>query len=212
MYSPSIEKLIKIFSKFPTVGPRTAARFVFYLLKIPPEEIEKLLTSIKELREKIRICSLCFKPFEDGSKEEAVCSICSDRKRDGSLICIVEKEIDLEAIEKTKQYKGLYFILGGLFSGLTKEENKKKLEKRVNQLIERLKSRDSDVEEVILALNPTPEGEQTIFWLKRKLKNIINPKTQKPIRITQLGKGLPAGGELEYADEDTLLSAFQGRK
>jgi len=185
MFSPSIEKLIKLFSKFPTVGPRTAARFVFYLLKIPKEQVEELIDSIKELREKIKVCPLCFNSFEAQLKEQEICPICSNPKRDKSLICVVEKEIDLEAIEKTKNYKGLYFILGGVISSLAREEHRKRIEDRVNQLIKRLKEPESTVKEVILALNPTPEGEQTILWLKRKLENITQGKSGEVIKMTR---------------------------
>ncbi|GAI40400.1 unnamed protein product, partial [marine sediment metagenome] len=118
MYSKTIQKLIDLFSKFPTVGPRTAARFVFYLIKTPKEEIEKLIKSIEELKDKIKLCPLCFRSFE-GEKE--LCPICSDPKRDKTIICIVEKEVDLESIEKTKKYNGLYFVLGGIISGFEKE-------------------------------------------------------------------------------------------
>lgn len=198
MYSERIEKLIKLFSKFPTVGPRTAARFIFYLINSSNEEVEMLLETIRQLKEKIKTCSLCSKSFEG---EGELCPICSDPRRDKEIVCIVEKEVDLEAIENTNQFKGLYFILGGTVSGLEKKEEKEKLEKRLQKLIERI----GEIKEIVLALNPTTEGQNTALWLRRKLE-------PTGIKITQLGRGLPVGGELEYADEDTLSAALEGRK
>ncbi len=201
MYSETIQKLIDLFSKFPTVGPRTAARFVFYLINLPKEKIDELLTAIGELKNKIKICPLCFKTFES---EGEICQICADPRRDKTTLCIVEKEVDLEAIEKTGKFKGLYFVLGGTIGGFEKEEKKKKIEERTEKLKGRIE-KNNEIKEIILALNPTTEGQRTTLWLERKLK-VFN------IKITQLGRGLPVGGELEYADEETLSSALESRK
>jgi len=201
MFSPHIQKLIDIFSKFPTVGPRTAARFVFYLIKTPTEKVEELIRAIEELKAKIKTCPLCFKSFED---EGEFCSICQDKIRDKTLICIIEKEFDLEAIEKTGKFKGLYFILGGTISRLEKPKQKEEVEKRIDKLIERVKK--DQIKEIILALNPTIEGQNTSLLLQRRLKNLGIKK------ITRLGQGLPVGGELEYADEETLSSALESRR
>jgi len=203
MFSPSIQRLIGLFSKFPTVGPRTAARFVFYLLKLKKEEVEELLEAVSRLKEKVKLCSFCFKSFE-GEKE--LCEICSNPKRDKTLLCVVEKETDLETIEKTKKFKGLYFILGGTVSKLKSplfphREDTEDL--RTEKLLEKVKN--SEIEEVILALNPTPEGETTALYLER----LLRPVNKK---ITRLGRGLPVGAELEYADAETLGSALEGRK
>lgn len=197
MYPKSIQNLISIFSKFPTVGPRTAARFVFYLIKLPQEKFDELLGSLTDLKKSIKICSLCFNPFEDS--QEDICPICKDNSRDKALLCIIEKETDLVTIEKTKKYKGLYFILGGTIS--LKKADSKKI--RIEELKERVKN--NLFKEIIIATNSTPEGEATALYLERELK-IFN------IKITRLGRGLPVGGELEYADEDTLTSALEGRK
>ena len=197
MYPPVIQKLIDLFSKFPTVGPRTAARFIFYLIKLPQEKFDELLDSITNLRKSIKVCSSCFNPFEDS--EETLCSICRDNSRNKTLLCVVEKEIDLITIEKTKKYKGVYFILGGTI-GL-KKDNAKKL--RIKDLEERIKN--ADFKEIIIATNPTTEGEATALYIERELKPLGK-------KITRLGRGLPVGGELEYADEETLGSAFEGRK
>lgn len=209
MYPRAVRTLTDIFSKFPGVGPRTAARFVFYLLKIPKTEIEELILAISELRENIALCSFCFNPFdkrEDGG--QTLCPICRSTQRDHSLLCVVEKESDLEALEKTKQYKGLYFILGGT-AGQLRREDMRKL--RVDTLKEYIANptksglSPTTFSEVILAINPTTEGEATMLYLERSLKPLS-------LRITRLGRGLPMGGEMEYADEETLTSALEGRK
>lgn len=198
MYPKSIQKLIELFSKFPTVGPRTASRFVFYLIKLDQEKFDELLNSITGLRKAIKICSLCFNPFE-ALDDEKLCPICKDISRDKTLLCIVEKEIDLISIENTKKYKGLYFILGGTI-------NLKKSGKNIIR-IEELKQRieNDNFQEIIIAFNPTTEGEATALFIKKELKSLN-------IKTTRLGRGLPIGGELEYADEETLSSAFEGRK
>ena len=201
MFSPTVQKLITLFSKFPTVGPRTAARFVFYLIKTPKEKVDELIKSIQELKTKIKICPRCFKSFEG---EDEFCPICSDPRREKSIICLVEKEVDLEALERTGKFKGLYFVLGGTISGFEKKREKERIEERIKKLRERIEKGEK-IEEIILALNPTPEGQNTSLWLQRKLADI-------KVKITQLGKGLPVGGVLEYADEETLSSALESRK
>ncbi|KPJ72981.1 hypothetical protein AMJ48_02770 [Parcubacteria bacterium DG_74_1] len=198
MYSPTIQKLIDLFSKFPTIGPRTAARFVFYLMHKPKEEIEELIISVSDLKKNIKICPLCLNPYEG---EAELCSICSDSRRDRSLLCIVGNETDLTAIEKTKKYQGLYFILGGTVSRLKKADIEKL---KIKELEKRIKS-GQEIKEIILALNPTAEGEATTLYLER----LLRPLNKK---ITRLGRGLPLGGELEYADEETLSSALESRR
>jgi len=201
VYPASIQKLIEKFSKFPTVGPRTAARFVFYLLRISKEEIEELIKLISELRQNIKTCQFCFNPFEG---EGELCPICQDKTRDKSLLCIVASETDLQVIEKTKKYNGLYFILGGTVSALKKEDIEKL---RVKELQERIKNHP-EFQEIIIATNPTPDGEATALYLERLLKKNLPAGRQ----VTRLGRGLPVGGELEYADEETLTSALESRK
>jgi recombination protein RecR len=204
MYPPSIQKLIEKFSRFPTVGPRTASRFVFYLLRASKEEIEDLIKLISELKQNIKTCSFCFNPFQPSTgsgREGELCEICSNPARDKSLLCIVANETDLVAIEKTKKYQGLYFILGGTVSTLKKEAIGKL---RVEELKNRIETHP-EIQEIILALNSTPDGEATTLYLERFLK----PLNKK---ITRLGRGLPVGAELEYADEETLSSALEGRR
>ncbi len=198
MYPPTIQKLIDKFSKFPTVGPRTAARFVFYLMGKSKAEVDELISAILDLKKNIKLCPLCFNSFEG---EGEFCEICFNPGREKNLLCVVEKESDLAVIEKTKKYRGLYFILGGTISKLKKEEIKKL---RTKELAERIK-KHPEVKEIIIATNSTTEGEATALYLERLLK----PYNKK---ITRLARGLPVGGELEYADEETLGSALEGRK
>ena len=197
----SIDKLINIFRKFPTVGGRTAGRFVYYLMKLPKERIDELISAIQELKNKIKLCQLCFQPYEASAKE-GLCQICSSSLRNKNLLCIVEKETDLMSIESTKKYNGLYFILGGTVATMKKED--------ISQLrIEELKKRVAvnNFTEIIVALNPTPEGRTTSVLVENTIK-----ETGKTPKITHLARGIPVGGELEYADEETLESALEGRK
>jgi len=202
----SIDKLTNIFKKFPTVGSRTAGRFVYYLMKLPKTNIEELINAIIELRNKIKLCSLCFNPYEIDRAPSStdLCALCADSRRDKKLLCIVEKESDLISLESTKKYNGLYFILGGTVGTMRKED--------INQLrIEQLKKRVlvNTFTEIIVALNPTPEGQTTSVLVEQSIKEAIPSPTFK---ITHLAKGIPFGGELEYADEETLESALEGRK
>lgn len=205
MYPPVIKKLIEIFSRFPTVGPRTATRFAFYLLKTSDKERKELIEAISKLSSEVKICRFCQKPF---SRDGDLCEICSDPSRDRTKICIVEKESDLEAIEKTERYKGLYYILGKTISTLEEEEVKKL---KINDLKRRIEKPqkfgllDASFKEIIIALNPTIPGDVTSRYLERELKDL-------GIKITRLGRGLPTGGEIEYADEETLGEALEGRK
>lgn len=197
MLSPSIEKLVKLFSRFPTVGPRTASRFVFYLLGLKNDEINEVMQVIAQLKQNVKTCLACFDSFEGDGQ---LCPICSNPSRDKTLLCVVANEIDLETLEKIKKYRGLYFVLGGTVSRLRKSD----LEKlRTKQLEE--KAASSDIKEIILAFNLNTDGEATALYLERQLKSSGK-------KISRLGRGLPVGGELEYADEETLSSALEGRK
>lgn len=197
MFPPTIQKLIDLFSKFPTVGPRTASRFVFYLMGKSAKEVEELTNSISDLKKNVKTCPLCFNSFEG---EEKLCPICANPARDKTLLCLVANEIDLMTIEKTKKYNGLYFILGGTVSKLKKKDIEKL---RIKELENRIK-KSPEIKEIILALSPTPEGEATTLYLERNLAHFGK-------KITRLGRGLPIGGEVEYADEETLSSALEGR-
>ncbi len=202
----SINKLIEIFRRFPTVGSRTAGRFVYYLMKLPKNKIDELLEAIVELRNEIRLCQMCFNPYEAGRDTipTELCTICSDTRRNKNLLCIVEKENDLLSIENTGKFNGLYFILGGTVATMRKED--------LNNLrIEEFKKRisNNNFSEIIIALNPTPEGKATSVLVEATIKEVFLTPTFK---ITHLARGIPVGGELEYADEETLESALEGRK
>jgi len=217
----AIEKLIDIFKKFPTVGSRTAGRFVYYLIKLPKEQIDELSNALQDLKNKIKLCQLCFNPFEsDGD----LCPICQNPARNKNLLCIVEKEADLLSIENipnssrtldgvgTKKYNGLYFILGGTLAMMRKEDIDNL---RIEELKQRIKT--GNFSEIIIALNPTPEGKATSMLIERTINQLQETFSAQggPAsgwKITHLAKGIPVGGELEYADEETLESAFEGRK
>ena len=198
-YPNSIQKLTELFSKLPTIGARTSSRFVLYLLGRPEEEIRELSEGILNLKKNIKTCSMCFDFFEH-EDEKKYCAICVDHQRDKSKLCLVEKNADLLAIENTNKYNGLYFILGGTISNLRKEYFKN----RIKELGKRIKD-DPLIEEVIIATNSTTQGEATALYLKRLLGSFDK-------KIVKLARGLPVGGELEYADEETISSAFEQRK
>jgi len=204
----SIDKLIQIFRKFPTVGSRTAGRFVYYLMKLPKEGIDEIVNAIIEVRNKIKLCTLCFNPFEpfdsaQGRGDKTICPICSDSRRNKNLLCIVEKENDLLSLENTKKFNGLYFILGGTVATMKKEDMS---QLRIEELKKKVK--DGNFSEIIVALNPTPEGRTTSVLIENIIKESLSPIP----KITHLARGIPVGGELEYADEETLESALEGRK
>ena len=200
----SIKKLQDLFSKFPTIGRRTAGRFVYYLINQPQATADELIRALQELKQNIKLCGFCINPFEG---EGNLCSIChppaGGPSRNKQLLCIVEKENDLLSIENTKRYQGLYFILGGTLT-LRKTDGSNL---RIDALKDRIQK--NNFSEVIIALNPTPEGKSTSILVERAIKEL--PQFSG-LKITHLAKGLPVGGELEYADEETLESAFEGRK
>jgi|SRR3989338_568949 len=196
----SIKKLTDLFSKFPTIGPRTAGRFVFYLINSPKEKIDELSSAILEVKNKVKLCSFCFNPYEG---ESNLCQICQSGSRNKQLLCVVEKEADLASIENTKKYKGLYFILGGVLTLRHADGSNLRIEPLKNRV------KNGNFTEIIIALNPTPEGRATAILVQRALKEL--PQFSS-LKITHLAQGLPVGGELEYADEETLESAFEGRK
>ena len=200
MIPKPILKFVEIFSKLPSIGQRQAFRLAFYLVR--KREINQELIKILEgLDKDLKICSQCFIPFEKNGKE--ICPICDNPSRKKDLICIVEKEIDAFSIEKTKKFLGTYHILGNLINPndpLSYQSLKLDvLEKRIKNLPQKI------AEEIIIALNPTTEGDLTAMFLERKLKNLAK-------KITRLGRGLPTGGELEFADEETIEGALENRR
>ncbi len=190
----SIQNLISYFSKLPTVGPKTAERYAFYLLKEHPEELQKFAQSIAELKEKTTVCRICLSCAETNP-----CSICADNRRDNRVLCVVADTRDMITIDATREYNGIYHILGGQLNAIL---GIKPEQLNIKQLIERVKR--NGIKEVILALSPNLEGETTSMYLVKLLKPY-------KIKITRLAKGLPMGSDLEYADEMTLASALKYR-
>jgi recombination protein RecR len=204
----SIEKLKSIFSKFPTVGQRTASRFVFYLIKQSKENIDELCNTLQQLKSEIKFCNFCFNPHGNSG---SLCQICQNPTRNKNLLCLVEKEADLISIENTKRFNGIYFVLAKDFVSLRTGVENLRLEELKQRILEPLKFgiQNTNFSEIILATNPTPEGRTASILTEKFLKEV--PQFAN-IKITHLAKGLPVGGELEYADEETLESAFEGRK
>ena len=194
-YTKSADRLIAELSRLPGVGRRAAQTMVLDILKLPQEEAVRLARLILEVKKKTRACADCF-----NLTEEELCPICADSSRDRGLLCVVEESHDLAAIEKAKSYRGLYHILGGVLSPL---EGIGPGELRIRELLERI--RTGAFREVLVATNPTLEGEATALYLGRQLKGAGIP-------VTRLARGVPVGGELEYLDELTLAKAIENRR
>jgi len=195
LYIKSIENLINEFKKLPGIGPKSAKRLVYYLIKQSPKDIEKFAQALTDVSQGVKFCKVCFNLSED-----EICYICKSGDRDTARICVVEKVSDVSTIESTGQYRSLYHVLGNLLSPI---DNIGPEEIKIPQLLERIKN--SEVEEIIIALNPTVEGESTAAYIKKLLSPL-------EIRITRLASGLPVGGDIEYADEITLSRAISDRK
>ncbi|MBU1131808.1 recombination mediator RecR [Patescibacteria group bacterium] len=195
-YYPSpIEKLIESFTRLPGIGRKTAERFVFYLLKQPKQELQNFSQNIFNLQANTSLCPDCFN-FSEGN---GLCSICRDPKRNKNQICVVEKIHDLNMLESTREFNGLYHILGGKLDpieGIVPEKLK------IRQLEERIEK--NNIEEIILAINPDIQGEGTILYLRKTLQPFN-------LKVTLLARGLPMGSDIEYADEATLSRALKGR-
>jgi len=199
MLPKPIQNLIDEFAKLPSIGPRQAARFVFYLLNQPKEEIEKFAKKLFILK-KIKYCSFCNRAMETTATH--LCEICKNTNRDRAVICIVEKDTDIESLEKTKRYNGIYYVIG------TEDENRQLA--RLKDLILRIKKSDKELKEIIIATDATTEGETIALYAARQLGEL--KKSYPQLKITRLGRGLSTGSELEYMDEDTLANALLGRK
>ncbi|MBT3356122.1 recombination protein RecR [bacterium] len=196
MFPKTFQKLIDQFSALPSVGPKMAERLVLYLFKQNTDTTKQFARDLHEFATNVHYCSRCY----NISEEEGECSICRDKKRDKKTICVVEEPLDIIAFEKTRRFLGLYHVLGGNLSVMSAEEIKKL---KINQLVQRVK--DEEIEEVIVATNPTTDGETTSLYLGR----ILRPLNAK---VTRIARGLPTGGDIEYADEMTLLGALDGRR
>jgi len=190
-----VTRLIEEFSRLPGIGPKTASRLTFYLLRSPAEQTMALAEAIRQLKERISFCEVCY-----NITEASPCPICRDEHRDRTQICVVEEPLDVLALERTRAYHGLYHVLHGAISPV---EGIGPDDLRIAELLERL--RGGGVGEVILATNPSLEGEATAMYLERRLAPLN-------VRVTRLARGLPVGGDLEYADEITLARAIEGRQ
>ncbi len=196
-----IRHLIESFEKLPGIGPKTAQRLTFYLLHVPQTQLDDFGEALSNLKKNTVLCSACFNVAESDP-----CPICADQNRDKSVICVVEQPLDVLALERTGDFKGVYHVLHGAISPLN---NIGPDEIKISELIKRIELTEK-VEEVILATNPNMEGEATAMYIKNQLKS-QNSKV-KALKITRLGQGLPTGADLEYADEVTLSRAIEGRR
>ena len=193
-YTGPISRLIEEFSKLPGVGRKTAQRLAFHVINMNINDVEALSKAIVDAKKEIRYCSVCY-----NITDKAVCSMCSNKNRDDSIICVVEDPRDVAAMEKTKEFNGKYHVLNGVISpmdGIGPDMI------RIKELIQRLSNQD--VKEIIMATNPTVEGEATASYISRLVKPM-------GIKVTRLAYGIPVGGDLEYADEYTLARALEGR-
>jgi recombination protein RecR len=195
-----VTRLIEAFARLPGIGPKTASRLTFHLLRAPETEARALAAALIAMREQVVFCERCF-----NISDRPVCAICSDSRRDATRLCVVEEPLDVLALERTSEFKGLYHVLHGAISpidGVGPERLK------IRQLIERAEEAQrvgERFEEVVIATNPTLEGEATAMYLAERLEPLVGS-------VTRIARGLPVGGDLEYADEVTLIRALQGRR
>ena len=194
MYSETITKLINQFEKLPGIGHKTAVRLAFFILESPKSYAEEMSKTLIDAKDKVKFCSKCYNITETDQ-----CDICSSNKRDDSTICVVENVKDVVAMEKTHEYKGLYHVLHGSISPMN---NITAGDIKIKELLQRLS--DDKIKEVILATNPTVEGEATAMYISRLIKPLGS-------EVTRIAHGIPVGGDLEYTDEITLIKALEGR-
>lgn len=198
VFPKQIQNLIEAFERLPGIGPKSAARLAFYLLQMPQTEVSKFGQAVSGLKEGIQLCTIC-----KNITDQEVCGICSDKRRDQSLVCVVESPLDVFSLEKSGKYTGIYHVLGGVIDPL---HNIGPEELYIDDLIKRVQDLSAPLE-IILALNPTMEGEATAMYLNQKIKS-----QNLKVKITRLGVGLPTGGDIQYADETTLTRAMEGRR
>ncbi len=209
MYPKAIQNLIDLFSRFPGIGPRQATRFAFFILKEKNPFISELVTALQEMEAAVGVCSECFRTMERAGTDEHRCAFCRDTRRDHAVVAVMEKESDMQNMESTGAYHGLYHILGGVISPLDTESPKRiRLKELYERIEDALKAKEKC--EVILATNPTTEGDTTALYIER----ILSPLKDKypSLTLSRLGRGLSLGAELEYADEVTLKNALKNRK
>jgi len=193
--APSVARLIQELNKLPGIGSKSAQRLAYHIIKLPPDEAHLLAEAISVVKDRVIFCSRC-----QNLSDTDPCPICTDERRDATQVCVVEEPLDVLALERTHCYRGLYHVLHGVISpinGVGPEDLK------LRELFSRLEG--TAVQEVIIATNPTLEGEATAMYIRRQVG-------QLPLKVTHLARGLPVGGDLEYADEVTLSRAFQGRQ
>lgn len=205
MYAAAVQDLIDELGRLPGVGPKSAQRIAFHLLKLSPDDALRLARAISVVKERVSWCRRCFNIAEGGkaaggADEEIECEICSDPKRDPAVVCVVEEPRDVVAVEKTREYRGRYHVLQGAISPIDGIGPDKL---RIRELLARLDG--EGIKEVILCTNPNIEGDATSLYLGTLLKHL-------PVKVTQVARGLPVGGDLEYADELTLGRALEGRR
>lgn len=196
----AIEKVIESFERLPGIGSKTAQRLAFYLLHVPQSDLDLFAENLKNLKIKTTLCSNCFNIGESDP-----CWICSDASRDKTIICVVEDPLDLLAIEKSGKFHGLYHVLHGVvdpLNGVGPDDI------YIPQLIKRISDNRSEVSEIILSTNPTMEGEATCLFISKEVGKLSN----NGLKITRIGRGLPTGADLEYADETTIERALEGRR
>ena len=191
----SLQNLITVFEQLPGIGPKTAARLAFYLWQTPNHYVKKFAQALLDLKQKTKQCSICF-----NLDEQDPCSICADKNRDHSLICVIEQPLDIIAFEKMGGYLGTYHVLGGVINPL---EHIGPDELHIQALLDRIQA--GGIKEVILATNPTMEGEATASYIAKKISQL------KPISVSRLGRGLPTGADIDYADVWTLKQAWKNR-
>jgi len=204
-FPKTIKDVINSFERLPGIGPKGAARLAFYLLNTPRAYVKELADCLIKMKDEIKICKICF-----SVSEKDTCSICSDEKRNNKQICVVERAIDVMAIENMGGFKGVYHVLGGVLNPL---DHVGPADLKIDELVERVKKisselNDDDFLEIILATNPTMEGEATALYINKKLENWQTKK----LKVTRIGSGLPMGADLEYADQATLSRALDGRR
>lgn len=194
-YAKPLARLVGELERLPGIGPKSAQRLAFYLLRLPREEAARLAEAILEVKERIGACAICFN-FTD----QPICEVCSNERRDRSVLCVVAEPRDLLAMERTGEFTGRYHVLGGVISPM---EGVGPEMLRIRELVERLQS--GEVKEIILATNPTVEGDTTAMYLARLVKPF-------GVRVTKIAFGIPVGGDLDYADQATLIQALEGRR
>lgn len=196
-----IKALIEALEKLPGIGPKTAQRLSFYLLHVPQNQLDDFASALSNLKKETVLCSIC-----KNVAEEDPCPICADPNRDKTTILVVEEPLDILAFEKTGKFRGVYHVLHGAINPL---ENIGPDELYIEDLLNRVSSHESDITEIIIATNPTMEGEATAMYLSKKIKQLVD---SRELKISRLGMGIPTGADLEYADEVTLTQAIEGRR